>query len=102
MKNKEKAIDLLRDYFPKEEFNEVKNEINMKWVDGSAWIMETDSHRTADRIYHNRPTDSGRELINRLANVHIRSNSMTPRQWRRIVNEETNYRRVNRARGLKR
>ena len=102
MKNEDKALNLLRDYFPNEEFNIIKKEITMRWIDGSAWIMETNLHRIADRIYHNRPMDSGRELVNMLANAHIRSNNITPRAWRRIVNEETNYRRVNRTRGLNR
>ena len=65
----------------------------MKFLDGSAWILQTDDYRIADRIYHNRPMESGREIINRLANVHVRSNTTSPRDWRRIVNDATNYRR---------
>ena len=95
VKNEEKAKELLRDYFPKEEFPRAKKEMTMKWVDGSAWIMQTNAFQVADRIFHNRPKESGRELVNRLANVHIRSGSISPREWRRIVNEEAEYRRRN-------
>merc|ERR1711974_496365 len=95
VKNEEKAKELLRDYFPKEEFPKAKKTMKMKWVDGSAWIMKTHAYQVADRIFHNRPKEQGRELVNRLSDVHIRSDAISPREWRQIVNEEAEHRRRN-------
>ena len=93
IKDEYRALNILHAYFKnKEHFEITKEHITMRWLNGSAWIIKIDNFQISDRLYHNRPRDSGREIINRLSNVHIRNERTTMKEWRRIVHEETNFR----------
>ena len=98
MRNEDEAKNVLRAYFDKQEFYKIRDQIRMESINESAWILRSNSYMISDRIYHNRPLDSGREIINRVANVHIRTRRMTTREWRNIVLDERNMKKDTRKR----